>query len=121
MPLRLGRPAMRATRVAAAGCAGRAEAAGVWPETGEKSIAAASAAAATIAPLNRARICRVPFSMLPPVLFPGIVLGPHIVRRVLVDADELNQLRIDKQTVVDLRGERLRVGFRIVDRHLDLE
>src|SRR2546426_4380690 len=110
---------MRAARGAAAGCPARAGVAGVWPEIGEKAIAAASVVAAAIAPLNRVRICQVSLSRLPPVLL--VVLAPHIVRRVLVEADKLNQLRIDKQPVDDLRGERLRVGFRIVDRHLDLE
>src|SRR5574342_68114 len=119
MPLRLGWPAMRATRGAAAGCPARGEGAGVWPEIGEKAMAATSAVAAAIAPLNRVGISQVSFSMLPPVLL--LVFGTHIVRRVLIEADELNQLRIDPQPVGDPRGERLRVGFRIVDRHLDLE
>src|SRR6185369_10614905 len=113
MPLRLGWPAMRATRAAAAGCPVRAGAAGVWPEIVGKAIAAASAVAVAIAPLNRVRICQVSLSRLPPGLL--LVLGPYIVRRVLLEAHELNQLRINQQPVVDLRRERLRVGLRIVD------
>ena len=39
----------------------------------------------------------------------------------LVDAHELDELRVGQQAIVDRRGERLGVRLRIVDRHLDDE
>src|ERR1043166_5020876 len=44
-----------------------------------------------------------------------------VVRRIFVKTDELTELRFGVETIEELRGERLRVRLRVVDRLFELE